>query len=150
MKFITFDPGESTGYSCWEDGVLVTAGTCSLDDASAALGVAFGVTGPGVDADRHLVECFRGAGHVVIEEWKIYPWAKDELVWDECRTAGLIGALEYICLAGGIPFTEQGASIKDEAVALGAEEKFLRPLDENRHANDAIMHGVVYKAAAGA
>jgi hypothetical protein len=44
----------------------------------------------------------------------------------------------------GVPYTLQPAKIKETAVAGGAEEKFLRPLHENRHANDAIMHGTYF------
>lgn len=143
MKFITFDPGESTGYSVWDGSELVYAGTCSLEEAQAALGAALGATGPAANPDPELVHRFEGAGLVVIEDWAIYPWEAQNLAWDACRTARGIGAMEYICLVSDTPYRLQPAKIKQKAVAAGAEEHFLRPLHENRHANDAIMHGVV-------
>jgi hypothetical protein len=85
-----------------------------------------------------------GIEHVVIEDWSLYPWKLKDLAWDKCRTARGIGGLELACDIANVPYTLQPAKIKETAVAGGAEEKFLRPLHENRHANDAIMHGVYF------
>lgn len=141
MKFLTVDPGEHTGWSTWTDGDLVTAGTLELDEfvpsVAAALGVPYG--GP---IEEEAVAAITGVELLVIEDWALYPWKLQSLAWDKCRTARAIGALEFIAKAAGKPYILQPASIKDAAVAGGAEDLFYRPLHENRHQNDAIMHGV--------
>lgn len=149
QKTTTVDPGEATGYSIWEDEDLEFAGTTSMEDFPHALAVALGVEGPlsGVrETDQELVKRLRGTSQLVVEEWQLYPWKLNALAWDHCRTARLIGAIEFVAEAAGIPTVLQAAAIKEGAVAGGAEELFLRPLEENRHANDAIMHGVYYFA----
>ena len=141
MKFLTVDPGEHTGWSTWTDGSLTDAGTLELDEfvpsVAAALEVPYG--GP---IEEETVAAITGIELLVIEDWALYPWKLQSLAWDKCRTARGIGALEFIAKAAGKPYILQPASIKDAAVAGGAEDLFFRPLDENRHQNDAIMHGV--------
>ena len=44
----------------------------------------------------------------------------------------------------GVSLVLQPAAIKKSAIAAGAEELFMTPLHENRHANDAIMHGIFF------
>ena len=99
---------------------------------------ALGFPGPDVDAE-----------HLVIEDWALYPWKAQELAWDKCRTARGIGALSYICDAAGVPYTLQPAKIKDQAVAAGAEAYFKKPLHENRHLHDSIMHAVYFQVTNG-
>lgn len=152
MKYATVDPGESTGYSVWDGSQLLSAGTAELDDFVHALGLALGVEAPGTwEHDLELMGRLRGIRELVVEDWAIYPWKAErgDLNWDKCRTARGIGALEYICQSAGLPYKLQPAAIKDQAVAAGAEEFFLRPLHDNRHANDAIMHGVFRRVVTG-
>jgi hypothetical protein len=92
---------------------------------------------------------FAGVSALVVEDWKLYPWMLDKLAWDACRTARAIGALELIARQNGIPIILQGADIKDAAQAAGAEELYVSPVYENRHANDSIQHGVFYLARHG-
>ncbi len=151
MKVLTIDPGESTGFSVWEDGELEYAGTHELDEFVIGVGCHFHAqpdSSP-LRGDPELLSRLNGVGIVVCEDWALYPWELPNLGWDKCRTARGIGALQYVCQVADVPFVLQPASIKDTAVAAGAEELFLRPLHENRHANDAIMHGVVYHLQKG-
>jgi hypothetical protein len=141
VKFLTCDPGEHTGWSTWEDKTLLDAGTLELDEFVPSVAAALGVP-TGGRPDAHTVEALEGVELVVIEDWALYPWKLQSLAWDKCRTARGIGALEFVCKAAGIPYVLQPASIKDAAKAAGAEDLFYRPLHENRHQNDAIMHGV--------
>lgn len=98
----------------------------------------------GVDAPQ-----FAGISAMVIEQWQLYPWELQNLAWDQCRTARAIGALTLLCRQYGIKLIFQGADIKNGAIAAGAEAMFLEPVHENRHSNDAIMHGVFYVARHG-
>lgn len=84
----------------------------------------------------HLIQ------RVVCENFRIYPWAAKDLAWDEVRTARAIGAMYQICRRADVKFITQPAAIKEAAKAAGAEELFDRPLYENRHSNDAVMHYV--------
>lgn len=89
---------------------------------------------------------FAGVRRLVVEDWALYPWALQGLAWDKCRTARAIGALELIARAFGLELVLQPAKIKEGAVAAGAENLFSTPLHENRHQNDAIMHGTFFIA----
>lgn len=150
MKVLFVDPGESTGWSITEDSVIIAAGTHELDEFVDAVGWALGTRpehSPPPVVDGELFGNLGGVGHVVMEDWKLYPDGKGGLVlppWDSCLTARGIGALTYIARASGTPYTLQGAKIKPTAVAGGAEELFYRPLHENRHQNDSLMHAVYW------
>lgn len=149
MLLLACDPGESTGWSSWEDSKLKAVGTESLDAFVTAWGEAKLGLSTRFDCDPGLVETMVDAEHLVIEDWALYPWKAQELAWDKCRTARGIGALSYICDAAGVPYTLQPAKIKDQAVAAGAEAYFKKPLHENRHLNDSIMHAVYFQVTNG-
>lgn len=83
-------------------------------------------------------------GRFVCEDWRLYPWAVNDLKFDQCRTARVIGAITFMGRVHRIPLTLQGANIKEAAKAAGAEEFYYRPLRENRHQNDAIQHYVFF------
>lgn len=89
---------------------------------------------------------FLGVRRLVVEDWALYPWALKGLAWDKCRTARAIGQLELIARQFDLELVLQPAKIKEGAVAAGAENLFSTPLHENRHQNDAIMHGTFYIA----
>lgn len=133
---LTIDPGEDSGWSCWDrkTHALLVAGTTRLWDLID-------------DIERGLLHnegVFKDVDLVVCEDWALYEWEVRNLAWDKCRTARGIGAITLLCRQSGTVFRLQGAKIKNYAVAAGAEEYFYRPLKENRHQNDAIMHGVYY------
>lgn len=154
MKYwLCVDPGETTGYSIWDEkGNLVYADQLPMwnfidlvyetaarqgDDNDFRKAVTWG------DVE---VEDFEA---VVCEEWQLYPWELQNLAWDKCRTARAIGALTLICRRFGIKLVFQGADIKEAAKQAGAEALYLEPVHENRHANDSIQHGVFYVAKNG-
>lgn len=133
----------------WSGMNFVTHGTDKMwDFGDAVWAEAFKQMGaedyalpPGIE---HLEEALDGIKLVVVENWSIYPWEarKGSLDWDECRTARLIGSLYQACRLVGWDYEQQPAAIKERAIAAGAELYFSHPLRENRHANDATMHGV--------
>lgn len=147
MDWLSIDPGESTGWALWEKDRLVEAGTDTLWDVIDSLSEACSLTTLTENDER--VQFPKQLGHIVMEDWALYPWKVKDLSWDKCRTARGIGAIELVCRYTATPLTLQPAAIKKNAIAAGAEEQFLRPLHENRHANDAIMHGVFYLARNG-
>lgn len=154
MKILACDPGESFGYCVGEDDQLQHASTADMGTFVHALAVALHVgspTAPNLPQDLDLVESLRGVQHVVIEDWQLYPWVMREggLDYDKCRTARAIGAVQIICQLAGVPTTLQPAKIKETAQAAGVEQLYLRPLHENRHANDAMQHFLFFNLRQG-
>lgn len=147
FRTLYVDPGEDTGWAMSRGELLLGAGTEKLwffaDDAWAGFDNA-GVLAEGDQPwllPRIKPEDNTGPiGRIVCEDFRIYPWKCKELSWDQVRTARLIGALTFMARLHQIPFVLQGARIKERAVKGAAEEFFYRPLHENRHQNDAIMH----------
>jgi hypothetical protein len=143
--WLCVDPGETTGWSVWRDMNLVVAGQTDLwpfiDGVDQWL--RDGDIPPLFDLDDELLGKLLA---IVCEDWSLYPWMLDKLAWDKCRTARGIGALELLARQHNIPIILQGADIKDAAQKAGAEELYLTPAEENRHANDSIQHGVFYTA----
>jgi len=149
------DPGEDFGWATGCGTTLLSAGTEKMwsmaDDIWDALNnpsnAENALNSPDFARDGVDLELLKlPFGRIVCEDFRIYPWKAKELAFDQVRTARVIGAITFMCRTLGIPFILQGANIKAAAVAAGAEELFYRPLKENRHQNDAIMHYVVYSA----
>ena len=145
MKFLAVDPGEDCGWSLWEDNKLVTASTTKMWTFPfivwSALTGDDSLCPEGWEAERDMMV---GIEKIVCEDFRIYPDKAKDLAWDEVRTARLIGALTFIAMLHGLEFVLQGAFIKNQAKAAGAEELFYKPVYENRHQNDSIMHGWFY------
>jgi hypothetical protein len=141
------DPGEDTGWSVWDGPRLIEAGTMKMWDFSDAVWAA-ALADVQHDPTAYLslpddlleiARTVRGIEMLVTENWTLYPEVAmaGHLNWDECRTA---------CRFTGWAYEQQPALIKQRAIAAGAESFFYHPLRENRHANDAIMHGVFRNA----
>jgi hypothetical protein len=147
VKFLTLDPGETTGWATWEGfetGPPLDSGQADLWDVIGSLSIVLLETWAGAYGDEYLLHAFKDVQHVIMEDWAIYPWEAQNLAWDKCRTARGIGAIEFICQAAQVPYTLQPAAIKNTAESA-AEPFFTTPVHENRHANDAIMHGVFFR-----
>jgi hypothetical protein len=149
--WICVDPGETTGWSIWRDKEIVCAGQLDLWPFIDAVDKWL-QTGNVPEALRladELAEPDQFLAAIVCEDWSLYPWMLDKLAWDKCRTARGIGAIELLGRQHGVPVILQGADIKEGAKAAGAENLYLEPAHENRHANDSIQHGVFYTARHG-
>lgn len=148
--WLTVDPGETTGFSIWQGSDLVYADQMPMWNFADAVyewaESGFIPTALRNALNDDAVEEHSKLSAIVCEQWQLYPWELQNLAWDECRTARVIGALTLICRRFGIKFVLQGADIKNGAVAAGAEALFIEPTHENRHANDATMHGVYWLA----
>lgn len=153
VKWLTVDPGEDTGYAVWSGEDFVCHGTEKMWDFSDAVWAECIRQLTGADdidpqaaasVSAYIAREIRDVSLIVLENWALYPWVlkTGAMDWDECRTARLIGSLYEACRIGAWGYEQQGALIKERAVAAGAEELFSHPLRENRHANDATMHGV--------
>lgn len=168
-KHLCIDPGDTTGWSVWNDDDpwnFVEAGQTPAWPLIDAVIAASGVTDAMASGaefrhvshnhiDPQLVDTFKGWEVLVVEDWALYPApekgpnATELPIWDKCLTARYIGALESIARLTGRRIVLQPAKIKGPATKRGAQELFLRPLHDNRHANDSIMHWVFYAASKG-
>lgn len=155
-RWLTCDPGEDFGWALWSKDQFVCHGTNKMWDVGDALTVA-ALRALGANdatpvvtaelAEDELSSLFSDQGGIqmlVTENWQLYPWVirAGRLDWDECRTARIIGHMYGLCRLTGWKYEQQPALIKERAMAAGAEAYFSHPLRENRHQNDATMHGV--------
>lgn len=148
-KMLCVDPGEDTGWALFEGSDLIDAGTEKLWPFGESVWSAKFSDPSEIELiGDELAAKFIGIERIVAEDFRIYPWEakKGSLNWDQVRTARLLGALTITAKMSGMEFILQGAKIKERAEAAGAEALFMSPLNENRHANDAIRHGVYYLA----
>lgn len=149
--WLTVDPGETTGFTVWRGEKRIFSGQLPMWEF---LDEVYDWCSTGQwphDLGNHdgLADC--GLGAMICEDWALYPWklTNHQMDWDKCRTARAIGALELLTRVYGQPFILQAAAIKEAAQAAGAESLYVEPVHENRHANDAIQHGVYYLAMEG-
>ncbi len=149
-KWVTCDIGETTGYTVMEGGALVSVGQAELWTFVYCL--AEPLLERGMDylvKDPELQDRLRGWELIVLEDWHLYRDKALALVGDKQDTVRGLGACQFIATALGREYHLQGADIKPQAVAAGAEDLFRRPLHPNRHANDSIMHAVNYAGQRG-
>lgn len=130
---LTFDPGETTGYSIWKDMKLHTAGQIK--------------TVPVFETAVWLRQFIRDWDPkvVVIEEYRVYSHKTDDHAHNDMHTSRLIGCMESIlAFEGKHPPVMQSAS---SAKGFCTDEK-LKDWDfwqkGERHARDAIRHGVYF------
>lgn len=158
--WITIDPGETTGWAIWQDLKRVEAGQTQLwqfIDALDAWAQASGELGRTLEIPHIFqvewepqYDAFLGL--IVMEDWVLYPpnvGSGPPEPWNKQRTVRGIGAIELIARQNAIQLELQGTDTKEIAIAAGAEDLFLSPVHENRHANDATMHGVFRIARKG-
>jgi hypothetical protein len=152
-SFLTLycDPGEDFGM-CLANGTKLLAARTEkmwtvareIHDAIEEFGDAWNMFKGYERSDVEEDELKLPIGRIVCEDWRLYPDKLQELAWDPCRTARVIGAVTLICLLNDVTLIFQGANIKKAAQAAGAEELYYKPVRENRHQNDAIQHFVFY------
>ncbi len=150
MLTLCVDPGETTGWAIFKGPLLVAAGQTPMWEFADEVYDYF--DGGNVLFAKKSVYIREGMEdhlndkitNIVCEDWRLYPDKLKSLAWDQCRTARLIGALTLVTRVFRLGWYLQPAAIKNAAVTAGAEELFYRPLHENRHQNDAIMHGVYF------
>lgn len=134
-RLITFDPGETTGFTIWDNMKLVESNHLNTYEVKTAcewlpLWLSSKVLGSPLSV------------HVRMEEYRIYSWKSEQHAWSTVHTIRLIGALECLCVQLGISYDMCGAGLA-KTFATDAKLKewgFYKPA--HRHANDAIRHAV--------
>lgn len=147
MDWLTVDPGETTGWALWRGTELVDGGQDPMQDfLDEVCDSCICVGGDYQHNGGRFVRNDERLGAIVCEDWALYPYRTASLAWDKCRTARAIGALEQFARQAHIPIILQPAKVKETGIAAGCEELYVTPRHENRHQNDAILHGVFYLA----
>jgi len=149
-RWITVDIGESTGWALLEEERLVDSGTTELWEFLHSVGDAATMnaaehSGGTADLERR----FWGWDTIVVEDWTLDPEKCKALAWDTQDTVRGLGVLQYIAERAEREFVLQPRTIKGGAKSAGAEDLFVRPLHENRHRNDAVMHAVYFAGVRG-
>lgn len=133
---IGIDPGETTGFAYqlpWEPQWTMHVAqleTKSIKQGMAALRDAW------PDTKLPII--------AVCEDYKVYAWKATDHSWNNLHTAKLIGAIEYQCIAMGVPLVYQMAG---QAKAWATDEKLkLWGLYESglKHGRDAVRHLTSY------
>lgn len=134
-RLITFDPGETTGFSVWDNNKLVEASQLNTYDVKNSV--------------SWLSEWVRmkTVGHnckVVIEEYRIYSFKTEQHAWSDVHTIRLIGCLETLLTLGGIPYSMCGAGLAKTFATDQKLEDWGFYQRGQKHARDAIRHGVYH------
>ncbi len=131
-SLLSFDPGETTGWSEWKGYKMVNFGelsTSSIPDASLHLYDYIGEINP---------------DFIVTEEYRVYGHKTQDHAWSPMHTSRLIGAIECIAALQRVPVIFQGAG---QAKGFAKDEK-LKNWDlwkkGQRHARDSIRHALYW------
>lgn len=128
MIVLAFDPGQTTGYA-----VLSTDGEYQV---------------LGSFAEWYLVDALMGSYEpdvVVIEQFRLYPYAARSKVWSDFPTVEVIGVIKYLAERHSIPFVMQSAAdVKVINLVYTKQKK------GDRHAYSALRHALLYLRRQGA
>lgn len=81
---------------------------------------------------------------LVIENYRVYPWLLKQHAWADIPTLRYIGALQHVAALRNIPVKLQMAQLA-KTFSPNSRLRLWGLLNEgNKHANDAIRHGVYY------
>lgn len=148
-RLITFDPGQTTGYSIWDNAKLIEAGqlpTYPVVDCVVSLSKWIDEKSGWKDLspdDRHLYPV-----HCRIEEYRVYSWKTEDHAHSDIHTARLIGCLETLLTLRGIRYTMCGAGLAKQFTNADQPGDKLKDWGfwqrGQKHARDAIRHGVYF------
>jgi hypothetical protein len=124
---LVLDPGGTTGWAYFENGLPRAAGQVSDEGESIERLI---------DAKKPEV--------VVIEEYVLYPWRLKEQTWSDCPEAQLIGVIRFLCRKRGIRVRFQGANQAKQFCTDIRLKSWKFYLPNKKHANDATRHGAYY------
>jgi len=128
MIVLAFDPGETTGYA-----------VLSSDRETFVMGSFEGWS---------LVRALMGSylpDVVVVEQYKLYPYAARSQVWSSFPTVEVIGVIKYLAERHSIPVVEQSA-----ADAKFVNVKRTKEKKGDRHAYSALRHALLHLRRQGA
>lgn len=136
---LCLDPGETTGWAYFNNHQLVESGQWSTKDrAVAALSLIHSLEEYLEEQDTILDV------RLVMEDYRMYSWKKDEHTFSKLHTPKLIGAFEAASYFSGVPYTMQMAGTAKSFATDDLLEHWGMWQKGQRHARDAIRHGLYY------
>lgn len=127
--FLALDPGKTTGWATFDE-----------QGNGLSMGQADVLT---------FLELLRDtpAQVIITEDYKLYPWKRDEQIWSRLDTVRLIGMVQYFCWLNNRKLVLQMPNIKSIGYMwAGISEAKSH---KNSHERDAYVHGVYFLQKAG-
>lgn len=139
-RLITFDPGETTGYSIWDNSKLVEAAQLNTYQVKACvLWMKEWLKIKIYDAGYSDANTF-----VCMEEYRVYAHKTQDHAQNTMHTSRLIGSLETHLTLIGVEYEMRGAGLAKK----WADDQKLKDwgfwAKGQRHARDAIRHGCYF------
>jgi len=79
---------------------------------------------------------------VVVEAFRLYPWARSEMTWNSFVPCEVIGVIKYLACEHNIPIVQQSAA-QGKSFKLHLTNKY------SKHMHDALRHALVYLRGQG-
>jgi hypothetical protein len=132
-RIAIFDPGETTGFACFQRTAEVTV----------LLGCQQIPTWPiesGYLELQKVLDEYRPS-RVLYEAYHVYKWRLEEHTFSEVPTIQIIGALKLLLLQRGIPYSNQTAQVGKGFCTDDKLKYWDLYMPGKVHARDAIRHG---------
>jgi hypothetical protein len=127
-SLLCLDPGETTGWAIFRNGNLTGSGQ-------------FRVTNTLV-FDK-IIDRLEPT-HLVVENYRIYPWKSKQHNWSDVPTLRYIGAIQHAAALRGVPITMQMAQLVKTFCTNTKLKSWGVYKEDKKHANDAIRHGCYF------
>lgn len=131
-KMLCFDPGNTTGIAYFEGMELKHVEQIRTNTIAE-----------GTDRFEELLSYYKPTV-VVVEDYRIYSWKRDDHAWSELHTAKLVGLLESFCHTKFILYINQTGHQAKTFCPDNKLQEWGLYVQGKKHARDAIRHGCYY------
>ncbi len=135
---LAFDPGETTGFARFEDGLLTWSEELDTPTVMSSATMLNRLIG-NKPSTRAL-----GDVEVVVENYQVFKWRAKQHVGDTLHTPRMIGCIETICALKNISLTKQTPQNAKGFVTDAKMKAWHMYVPGQPHARDAIRHGIFY------
>jgi hypothetical protein len=137
-RLVTFDPGQTTGYSIWDNRELTECGQLATFPVNKSVDM----------LERWIrekeVASPTSEVRVVIEEYRVYQHKTEQHAQQDMHTSRLIGCLETLLVLRGIRYEMCGAGLAKTFATDDKLEAWGFWKRGQKHARDAIRHAVYW------
>lgn len=162
-RLITFDPGQTTGYSIWDNQKLVERGQLNTYDVRLSVKwlnewLRYNLPTDVSDEERTWLKSHgkevlsnqpRENLHVRIEEYRVYGHKTESHAQDDMHTSRLIGCFEALLTLQGITYSMCGAGLAKNFATDEKLKAWSMWATGQKHARDAIRHGIYFYCTPG-
>ncbi len=131
-SILSFDPGHTTGWASYFDGILTDSGQIDTTSISACL-----------DSAQPLFHTYK-PNVVVMEDYRVYKWRAKEHIGSPMLTTRIIGCLETLAIQDFVNFVIKQPAHIAKNFCTDRKLKEWGYYDQGKHARDAIRHGCYY------